>query len=67
MLTEDDLRKIGEIIDQKVEVRLKPVKKDIKKLNKNQDVMLSMLDREQMMQSRRIKRLEKHLGLPPFE
>lgn len=80
MLNKNDLKKIGEIINSNLEQRLKPVHdqlqehgkmlkshgKMLKSLKKDQDTMLNMLDREQMDQKKRIKRIEEHFDLPPL-
>jgi predicted nuclease with TOPRIM domain len=64
MLTKNDLNHIRGVVQGELE----PVRKDIKalkgglsKLQKNQDIMLNMLDKEQMEQRTRISRLEEHV------
>lgn len=71
MLTKDDLLQIGKVVENKiaeqvgpiVEKKLKPVKKQLKKLQRDQKIMLEQLDREQMNQRKRIIRLEEHVGI----
>ena len=72
-----DLIQIAALLDQKLEEKLEPIHKELKKhskilsehstmlksLKKDQDTMLKMLDREQMNQSKRIKIVEDHLNL----
>ena len=75
MLTKNDLNQIRGVVKDEVgeqfDSKLKPIKKDIKdikkgvsKLQKTQDLMLDLLDKEQMEQRKRILRLEEHAGLP---
>jgi len=70
MLTNDDLKKIGEV----VEIKLEPIKKDIKllknghkRIRKDLSLVLKFLDGERVSHSRRIKRIEDHLHLSPIE
>jgi len=37
----------------------------LRSLKKDQDIMLTMLDREQVSQKKRIKKIEEHLGFSP--
>ena len=71
MLTKNDINQISGLLDSRLDVKLEPIKKDIKdikrdvsKLKRNQDTMLDLLDKEQMQQRKRIIRLEEHAGLP---
>lgn len=45
---------------------LKQHSKQLRVLKKDQDAILSVLDREQMHQHKRLDRVEDHLGLPPL-
>ncbi len=80
-MNKTDLKQISDLLDskleekleQKFEEKLAPIYKELKKhgkqlksLKKDQDVMLKMLNREQMDQRKRLKRVENHLGLPAF-
>jgi hypothetical protein len=74
MLTKNDLNQISGLLDERLDTKLEPIKKDIKvlksglsKLQKTQDTMLDLLDKEQMQQRKRIVRLEEHVGLPIAE
>lgn len=62
---------IGELDDRikNVEIKLddaannvKKIQKDVSKLQRTQDTMLDLLDKEQMQQRKRIVRLEEHVG-----
>lgn len=68
MLTKTDLNQISKIVDKsldsKLDLKLKPIKKDIAQIRKDQKTMLNLLDKEQMEQRKRIIRLEEHVGLP---
>jgi predicted nuclease with TOPRIM domain len=72
MLTKNDLNQIRGVVSDEIsgqlDAKLDSVKKDIKvlkgglsKLQKNQDIMLDLLDKEQMEQRTRISRLEEHV------
>lgn len=71
MLTKDDLRQIGilvenvveEVVDRKLEEKLKPIKKQLRAIKKDQKIMFNFLDREQMKQRKRIDLLEDYVGL----
>lgn len=73
-MNKNDLEQIGELIDDRLgkafDRRLKPIEDELKQhgkmlrsLKKNQDTMLRMLDKEQMNQSKRLKKVEDHLGI----
>lgn len=66
-------QKLEEKLDQKLDQKLAPIQKELKQhgkmlrsLKTTQDVMLKVLDREQMQQSHRLTRVEKHIGIPPL-
>lgn len=61
MLTQNDLRQIGELMDKK----LKPVKKDIKEIRKSVNIIADYFDREALSLYSRVNRIERHLKLPP--
>ena len=67
MLTKDDLKQIGEVVEEKVELKITPIKKDIsilknsvKKIQKTIDVVAKVLDRADVVLNKRVKRLEEH-------
>lgn len=64
MLIKNDLNQISELLDTKFDVKLKPIKKDIRLIKRDQKTMLDLLDKEQMQQPKRIIRLEEHVGIP---
>ncbi len=80
-MKQTDLQQIGKLLDEKLEQKLEekleqkltPIQKELKQhgkmlrsLKTTQDVMLKVLDREQMQQSHRLTRVEKHIGIPPL-
>ena len=82
MNTNDDLiRRIGEVVDERVTAQLEPIKnrldslekgqksqrKSSKKLQKTLDVVIDTFDRGDIHLHKRVKRIETHLGLPNFE
>ncbi len=58
------LKSIGKTLESQGKT-LESHGKMLKSLKKDQGVMLAMLDGEQMKQSRRLKRVEDHLGITP--
>ena len=62
MLTSDDLSKIGELVESKLELKLEPIKKSLRKLSKDQKLILDTLDRDIIKVRLRVERVEKHLG-----
>ncbi len=67
MLTKKDLEQIGDVIEAKLEPVKKgvfEVKKRVRKIEKTTDVVAKMFNEDDMKLSRRITRIEDHLGLP---
>ncbi len=73
-MNNNDLDQISKLLDQKLEEKftqkLEPIQgelknhgKMLKSLKKDQNTMLKMLDREQMNQRKRLKKVEEHLSL----
>lgn len=69
-MTNIDLKQISELLDNRLDNKLAPIQKTLtqhgkmlRSLKKDQNMMLAMLDGEQMKQSKRLKRVEDHLGL----
>lgn len=72
-----DLKQISKLLDDKLDEKLAPIQKTLsehgkmleshgkmlRSLKKDQSTMLAMLDGEQMKQSKRLKRVEKHVGI----
>lgn len=63
--------KLEKKLEEKFTQKLAPIQSELKKhgkmlksLKKDQDTMLIMLDKEQMDQRKRLKKVEDHLGLP---
>lgn len=67
MLNNNDVKKISQLLDEKIspmnekifsiQKELKQHGKSLKSLKKDQDIMLDMLDKEQMQQKKRLQRL----------
>jgi hypothetical protein len=74
MLTKQDLKNIGTLIDTKLETKLeskfdeklKPIKKTLKEMNNKLDTAIRFFDTSTIGHEKRIKRIEKHLDLPPL-
>lgn len=72
MLTKTDLNQIrgvvreevDTIVDKKLDVKLKPIKKDLKYLRKTVKIIAKNYDEGDVMLARRVKKLEQHVGLP---
>lgn len=79
MLTKTDLTQIRGVVreeveatvDERLEFALKPVKKDlgilkkdVKYLKKTVDIIAKNYDEGDVLLSRRVKKIEQHLGLP---
>lgn len=71
MLTKIDLSQIRDvvreevdtIVDKKLDVKLKPIKKDLKYLKKTLDVFIDRTDREKTKLEKRVVRIENHLNI----
>jgi len=63
MLTDNDLKKIGEVVDQKIEKRLKPIKEDISQIRKDIKSIVNFFDREYLELRKRVERIETHLKI----
>jgi len=68
MLTKTDLQQIrevvGEEIDEKLDKKLKPIKRDISYLKKTLSIAIRRFDETDVNHERRIVKIENHLGLP---
>lgn len=70
MLTKNDLKQIGILVNQIIEARIKPLAREIKELHRRvkkmeRDLKLitNYFDREYIDHDKRITRIETHLGL----
>lgn len=59
---EEELKRHGVMLEEHSKL-LKQQGKMLRSLKRNQDTMLNMLDGEQMKQSKRLARVEEHLGI----
>lgn len=68
MLNDDDLKKIGQVVEDKLDVRLKkelkPIKKDLSYIRKTLEVAIGRFDETDVDHEKRIKRIEDALPLP---
>ena len=64
MLTKNDLNQIGQVIDEKLDNKLKPIKKDLRYLRKTVDLVVKNYDEGDVRLERKVKKIEDHLGLP---
>ncbi len=74
MLTQDDLQRIGELFDKKMDEKLEPVTKALEQLDKKLDqaqedisAILTHLGHEHAKLDKCVDRIEKRLDLPPLE
>lgn len=58
---------VGPIIENKLGEALKPIEKDIRKLNKDMKIVINFFDRETIDLDKRVLRVENHLNLPPIQ
>jgi hypothetical protein len=70
MLTKNDLQQIGSLIDNKLDKKLEPLKKDLATMKKDTSqtrkdvkVLIAYFDREYIEPRKRIDRIEEHLGI----
>lgn len=61
------LQRIDVGTDKKLEKRLKPILKELRKLRKDLKVTITSFDREIIDTMRRADRIEDHLQLPPLQ
>lgn len=71
-MNKNDLNQISKLLDEKLDIKLKPIHNELKKhgiilksLKKDQDIMSKLLDNEQMQQRKRLTNIEKHIGINP--
>lgn len=74
MLTKSDLQAIKEIVDERLDVKLEPLKKDGRSLKRNMTIvkrdtryMSGKFDEEIVHTRRRVERIENHLKLAPLK
>lgn len=70
MLTKTDLNQIGQVIDEKLDFKLKPIKKDLKylkkkvdRINKTVSLTVKNYDEGDVKLERRVRKIEAHVGL----
>jgi hypothetical protein len=64
MLTKNDLQAIRTIVEDVVDGKLKPIKRDISKIKKTTDTLIDHFDRREVTLQKRVTRLERFLHLP---
>jgi len=67
MLTKQDLNAIGGLVDNKLEKRLGPIKKDIKKIQKTLDTAINNFDRTDVKIVDNVRKIQTHLNLPVMD
>ena len=71
MLTDSDLKKIGNLIDEKLEskleekleTKLKPIKEDVESIRNDQKTLINFFDKEYLELRKRVEKIEKYLKL----
>ncbi len=65
MLTNDDLKKIGQVVEEKIDGRLKKelrsIKNDINYIRKTLSVSIARFDETDVSHEKRLKKIEDHL------
>ena len=72
MLTKSDLNQIrgvvheevDVIVEEKLENKLKPIKKDLRYLKKTVNIIVKNYDEADVKLERRVRKIERHLALP---
>lgn len=70
MLTKTDLQLIGSVVDEKLDIKLAPIKKDltdvkkrVRKIEKTVDLITKNYDEGDTKLSRRVTKIEEHLQI----
>ena len=63
MLTDRDLEKISNLVDSKLELRLKPIHTALRKINKDIKAIINFFDREVIDLHKRLKIVESRMGI----
>lgn len=69
MLTNSDLSKISKIVQEEtypIKKEVKFIRRDVTKMRKDIDVIISFFDRQYLDLERRLERLEEYLKLKPL-
>lgn len=61
VLTDNDLSKIGQV----VEARFEPVKKNLRKVNKTLTSAIKLFDEDYRTLTKRVEKVETKVGIPP--
>jgi len=72
MLTKSDLNQIrvivsdevDSIVDKKLDIKLKPIKKDLQYIRKTANLIIKNYDEADVKLERRVRKIEEHLDLP---
>ncbi len=68
MLTKNDLTQIRGVVKEEVDVslgrELKPIKRDLKKIRKDLEFAVGVLDRDRWKLEKRVDVIESYVGLP---
>ncbi|MBI3366127.1 hypothetical protein HY041_00670 [Candidatus Roizmanbacteria bacterium] len=71
MLTKNDLQAIqqivGKTVKKEISAETKPINKELKKLRKDLNVVISSFDNDIIDTKNRVARIEGHLHLPPLQ
>lgn len=63
MLTKSDLSQIGNVVDEKLDSKLKPIKKDLKYIKKTLDIVVQKYDEGDVKLERRLRKVEDNLNI----
>lgn len=66
MLTNDDLQAIRGIVKEEISKELKPVKKDIRTMKADINILIGHFDKNDVYIEKSVRRLETHLGFDPL-
>lgn len=63
MLTSEDIQKIGEMMDKKLDQKLAPIKKDIRIIKADLRTTISFFDTDISGLKKRVGRIEEYIGI----
>lgn len=63
MLTKNDVKQIGKVLDERLDKKIYPLQKDIKQMKKDLKTVINVFDIEILDMRSRLLRIEKHLDL----
>ena len=63
ILKEEIRNETKKIVHNEIAIQLKPIKKDISQIRKDQKIIINFFDHEYLELRKRVERIEEHLGI----